>query len=1059
MRNSKRFLTIVLAVLMVMSAFAFNASAATSQFTDVSADNETLTKAVNLLSYIGVAKGTSETTFGTEDLVTREQMAAFIYRLMKAGKSVEGGTNTTSFTDLEDPTFFYMISWADSQGVIKGRSQTIFDPKGNITLQDAYTMIVRALGYEDEETLPYPFGYIDIAEQKGVELDEGLPSTISYDDSLTRGDVAVILYNAFFAQLAKGETSYKVVEDEKGNQTMTPTTTYYTVAEKVFDVTKKELKVTATPHFFLDGESDAATSEDFDVDMLQFQSTEDSNNSFSDYYKFEDLGLEGKADDYILASFTVFYTEDEDGKFDNILYAEPLMNQKTVNSATFGTLSTTTQDSYWNNDITKGKKLNGQITIDGQKGYFYDAPYSYATPAENTYKARNAKNINLIDYELMDEDKGIYKITNVTPNFFNDDMTGTYDEGDPQDNAATRLARSMYLVYTKGYFELDVIDSNNDGMIDYIWYKPYTFGKLVEDKDHRTIDEHVNAAQLGAREVDNGPVIYTYGATVEGVEAKDEDMVIAYVNGAINYVKVAAVVKGVEGTIDSARPLNWVFTLDNGTSVDLHGTSALLNNFYNDKDNISSELPVWDYVRSTYSDLNGQIGEEGTFYIYNGKLMYKDGVSSSKFDLSDSILIPVKAETKAAGSLQNGKLKFVPYLEVFVDGEVVSVPVETDGLEPEVKGSEGEYDFSEYQNQICSYTVDSKGVYTLTKLIGTRVVGDDADVLKGKKENEQYGKNVGAGVDSTFEKVTGNRYTFGNSSVLPYGVRYVSLTDYSQIIIKSVNDEGKDVYTLYDLTSMPNFENVLNNIQYILVNNPSSTVNEYLAVLYGETDSELDHASVAGQNDDVRILKTYEINVDSNGDYHYYYSVYNPFTGKVENNIPGVVSSSKKLSNLDDKIFAGVFAKVVDGQVQDKKLVNEPETPVVIKNEVKELLEYDPISGLLEIKGEDRMIRVTKDTTVTLLNASGDDIKWGNIALKTPDTLNDSSNSLRYYWDRQVNPNTGKYETIYADNMRIYYATTKSSDTANGEEIYDADFIVIYVERNETIAKQDQANK
>jgi hypothetical protein len=61
-------------------------------------------------------------------------MAAFIYRMMKAGKSVEGGNNTTTFTDLEDPTFYFMISWASSEGIIKGRTETTFDPMGQISL-------------------------------------------------------------------------------------------------------------------------------------------------------------------------------------------------------------------------------------------------------------------------------------------------------------------------------------------------------------------------------------------------------------------------------------------------------------------------------------------------------------------------------------------------------------------------------------------------------------------------------------------------------------------------------------------------------------------------------------------------------------------------------------------------------------------------------------------------------------------------------------------------------------------------------------------------------------
>ena len=175
----KKFLSLVVAALLSVGAVT---TASAAKFTDVDVKNEALNDAVELLTALNVTKGTTETTFGTEENVTRQQMAAFIYRMMKAGKSVEGGVNTTSFTDLDDSTFYFMVSWANSQGIIKGRSATTFDPKGGITLQDAYTMIVRALGYDDG-TLAYPISYISLAEDLG--LDEDLPSTLNYTDTLT----------------------------------------------------------------------------------------------------------------------------------------------------------------------------------------------------------------------------------------------------------------------------------------------------------------------------------------------------------------------------------------------------------------------------------------------------------------------------------------------------------------------------------------------------------------------------------------------------------------------------------------------------------------------------------------------------------------------------------------------------------------------------------------------------------------------------------------------------------------------------------------------------------
>ena len=152
----RKFLALVLSFILTVGAVSTVASAA--KFTDVSAKDETLTKAVDLLSSVGITTGTTATTFGTSEGVTRQQMATFIYRLMKAGKTVEGGDNTTTFTDLDEPFYYFMISWANDSGIIKGRSETSFDPKGGIILQDAYVMLVRTLGYEKGKESKRSFG-------------------------------------------------------------------------------------------------------------------------------------------------------------------------------------------------------------------------------------------------------------------------------------------------------------------------------------------------------------------------------------------------------------------------------------------------------------------------------------------------------------------------------------------------------------------------------------------------------------------------------------------------------------------------------------------------------------------------------------------------------------------------------------------------------------------------------------------------------------------------------------------------------------------------------------
>ncbi len=192
---------------MILSAVSFTALAEES--TEV-VEKPGLEKAITRLETLGIAKGITEDDFGEELNVSREQMAAFIYRFMNKGASLENAENTTAFADLKDPTFFGMIAWANNEGIIKGVSETAFNPVGGITLQDCYTMVLRALGYDESEGISYPEGYISLAKKSG--LSQNVEETDNTAE-LTRGDVAIILYNALFAHMKDGgNASTKIYE-------------------------------------------------------------------------------------------------------------------------------------------------------------------------------------------------------------------------------------------------------------------------------------------------------------------------------------------------------------------------------------------------------------------------------------------------------------------------------------------------------------------------------------------------------------------------------------------------------------------------------------------------------------------------------------------------------------------------------------------------------------------------------------------------------------------------------------------------------------------------------
>ena len=132
----KQFLSAALAALMIAGSAV---GAGARAYEDVKEDNKAST-AISMLSDIGVIKGTSETEFTPDENVSREQMAALLFRLM-LGRDDAGRENTTRFTDLYEPYYNGAISWANASGYIRGTTGTTFNPKGGITKQDAMTML------------------------------------------------------------------------------------------------------------------------------------------------------------------------------------------------------------------------------------------------------------------------------------------------------------------------------------------------------------------------------------------------------------------------------------------------------------------------------------------------------------------------------------------------------------------------------------------------------------------------------------------------------------------------------------------------------------------------------------------------------------------------------------------------------------------------------------------------------------------------------------------------------------------------------------------------------
>ena len=132
MRNLKRTLSLLLAVVMVIGMMVVGASAASSDFTD--SDEITNTEAVGVMTALGVFEGTDSGAFDPSGTLTREQAAAIICRMLLGDDAESLTTNSVVFSYVAtDRWSAGYIGYCAQQGILAGTGNGTFDPEGELT--------------------------------------------------------------------------------------------------------------------------------------------------------------------------------------------------------------------------------------------------------------------------------------------------------------------------------------------------------------------------------------------------------------------------------------------------------------------------------------------------------------------------------------------------------------------------------------------------------------------------------------------------------------------------------------------------------------------------------------------------------------------------------------------------------------------------------------------------------------------------------------------------------------------------------------------------------------
>lgn len=121
-------------------------------FSDVGDDY--YTDAVNWAAENDVVSGYDNGTFGVHDPISRQDAATILWRYE--------GEPTASSADFADENAIadYVsaaVDWARANGIINGKGENSFDPRGETTRAEMATILMNHLK-EDEPTPPSPYG-------------------------------------------------------------------------------------------------------------------------------------------------------------------------------------------------------------------------------------------------------------------------------------------------------------------------------------------------------------------------------------------------------------------------------------------------------------------------------------------------------------------------------------------------------------------------------------------------------------------------------------------------------------------------------------------------------------------------------------------------------------------------------------------------------------------------------------------------------------------------------------------------------------------------------------
>ena len=167
----KKLLAMVLALVMTLS-LAVSANAAFKDADKVSAD---YSEAVAVLNGMGVFKGYEDGSFQPQGNITRAEVAAIVYRVYTADVKDAKASMYATYNKFSDMTgagwAAGYIGYCANAALVKGYPNGTFQPSGKVTGYEVLAMILRAIGYDQNNEFTgadWALHVAQTAQQAGV---------------------------------------------------------------------------------------------------------------------------------------------------------------------------------------------------------------------------------------------------------------------------------------------------------------------------------------------------------------------------------------------------------------------------------------------------------------------------------------------------------------------------------------------------------------------------------------------------------------------------------------------------------------------------------------------------------------------------------------------------------------------------------------------------------------------------------------------------------------------------------------------------------------------------